>query len=1570
MSSIPEGKIEATVEVTSELSESLKLELKKKRRKLKEKRAKSSTEEQNFDFEAIQPVPDEESIIKQDAAKMLPKILPKITERQLPLPPLDKISLQDSLYKQRDSVHALRPLPPPRKTKKLYDLKESTSHDQIEEESPVKVPTSTIEDEADKIIELPPEADEIDEYDFFVREWEAEPEPKIVPSENIETDGTSQEDTDSINLIQRELQEKFQIVDIVDHERPSYIPFTLKIEKEKNSFFHPSYKPVPIKMKLPEGAEARSLADEGFFLTKRPKVPTRNVNKLENRLVTQKEFQWFGEDGCMKMLSNPVYQNPIRPMPTDSIDSFPDLEYVKASLSIDKQTLTSQENRTSQLDLDISSISFLHHPLFSTEHVLEARLVQMYEKHLSNVKKDVVNVLKQKLKALRTAVTNLKNTMQKDMQETTVNQERQLRLKQYERDIRQTKRIRDLAEVEQKTLWKSLLNIWEELKDCRKTQRFTSTSLNLTVHEEKLNKSAEKEEFERELLDELEEEMEDYEASSGKLFTEYEEALSKWKQRNKAMKLATKRQEMREKLQSDSQLEDDSEMVEDLMTTKAEDERLLSEPEIPKPKPVPKFNSTTTLEKLRSNAVKMRRNPGEPILHLTVDYDIPITPENQCPRYEVQRRSAVSKQKIYFKIMFNDKKVLETSERNLTQDFKAVWGQIFKIQIVHYPQSLRIEVFEKSFLNSNQLAELYVPIPTLSQTALNAKLVDHQFSSDKVYPPVYNALGSGFSHKFKDGSETFLLTSGTCKCSLVWGVSDDDVVLAPSKLASNINESKKADPLSCLNTENFSDIDKLHKWIKKSNLDPHNPENAALFHFFQELNLEEDNSENSLECFRLEPFKDELEFCSMDEIDNNKRFQLLMLRNRNVAEYQNLKMIPINQEDVTEDMLENLKERSQPNEESREEEGDQLQREQSKKVLMKVREEVAKRFYVSQHQKCLEDIVTEEKVPTIGTIGFSLLKLFQPRRPLCPERKERKKIVCSNTHLDVKIIVRILHASNVPVRKDSRLEKEKNEEKAAETPFNFESQVQPFVEVMFQRMAVKTGIADGPHPTWNQELELPFQAPNDNYLPANLESVKDVIYINLFDEVTVDLLESEKERASIVYERLERRWLGNLKIPFTTLYLNSKIEGTFRLNVPQVLLSYENEPRPWLTGLSNLSGNHTYISFFMTIEPCLQLPEIFRDQFDSAEPEKVLLEVEKWRQSVIPRYPDRLIKLMSVDLSGKWMFVTRFLRSIAPPEELLGYNKESMEAMEMLARFVSLIPTVSDSVTFPGLCDIWSTSEQFLQMMTGDEEEHAILLCNYFLHLGKKAMLLLGSGIPEGPTAYVVMWESSVNILVWNATTGDYFNIRDNHSPLQSVGCLISTDNVWANIQKNNHPSRINFDVNKTSDWKPFFSRSFPNPGLRSIQPTALAYTPADIEASQILQDSLQNILKESIEKWRQKSTTVIWNSNCNKILYKILTRLERNFGRTASDDSLQELEQLLKMYKIDGFPLSMPYTDLDDVVETVFATGVHLNEDQRAEFSVAVYIHAYPSSVLAVWVYVAVLVPHKTLHEESVTSD
>ncbi|GBN36009.1 Coiled-coil and C2 domain-containing protein 2A [Araneus ventricosus] len=930
-----ESKIEITAEVVSEIPENIKAELRKKRKKLKEKKAKSSSiEESSFDLEEIKPEPYNGSQMKRDSIGKLPKVLPGILERPLPSPPA---AFNNLTY--QPGLQPLKPIPPPRRSKKGHEMKELVSfhskpHDfsdtNTEENTLSEISKENFDSEKDAEIKtesrlersgkrtnnemssenspLPCEEEEISDYDFFTRVWDiVEEEQQSPPCESSDiAEGTSQDEADFVGLIRKELQEKLTDIEIVKHESASYIPFHIKVEKEKNSFFHPSYKPVPVNMKLPDGKEPRYLEDEGFYVGKKPEVSKRNINRLENRLVTQKEFQWFGDDGLVKMLPDPVCKSPVRHVVDEEAGEFPDLEYVKASLNSDKWRLHGKGDKGYQLDLDISSISFLHHPLFSSEHIIESRLLQMCEKHMCSEKRDVVNGLKQKLKGLRSAASNLKHNMQKGMQETAINNERHLRLKQYQKDIRQTKKLRDLHEAEQKSLWKGILDTWDELKQHRQTQGFTSTSLNLIIQEVKMDKAIEKEEWERELLDELEEEMEDYEASSEKLFEEYEEALNNWKQWNKAVKLARKRQKLREKQQENSNAEDESEVGEDLSSTKLEDEKILSEPEVAKPKPVPKFNSATTLEKLKANAVKMRRNPGEPVLRITIDHDIPITPLNQCPREEVQRRNAISKRKLYFKIMFNEKKVAETCERNLSQDFKAVWGQIFKLQIVHLPQSLRIEVLESGFISSTHLAELYIPIPSSSQTALNSKLVDHQFSSEKPFPAQYNAVGSGTSHKFRDGNETTLLTNGILKCSLVWGVDEDGTVLVPSNIDTHMREIRNPNPLSYLLSARFSNIEKLHQWIKKSNLDPHNPENAALFHFFQELGLDDEGTDEGFDCYRLEPLQDEMDFCTMEEIENNKRFQLLHLRDQNETGFQNLRMIPADEKDLKEDMVEIL----------------------------------------------------------------------------------------------------------------------------------------------------------------------------------------------------------------------------------------------------------------------------------------------------------------------------------------------------------------------------------------------------------------------------------------------------------------------------------------------------------------------------------------------------------------------------------------------------------------------------------------------------------------------------------------
>lgn len=47
------------------------------------------------------------------------------------------------------------------------------------------------------------------------------------------------------------------------------------------------------------------------------------------------------------------------------------------------------------------------------------------------------------------------------------------------------------------------------------------------------------------------------------------------------------------------------------------------------------------------------------------------------------------------------------------------------------------------------------------------------------------------------------------------------------------SETENPNPISHLVNSRFFNIDKLRQWIKQSNLDPQNTENAAIFQFLQ-----------------------------------------------------------------------------------------------------------------------------------------------------------------------------------------------------------------------------------------------------------------------------------------------------------------------------------------------------------------------------------------------------------------------------------------------------------------------------------------------------------------------------------------------------------------------------------------------------------------------------------------------------------------------------------------------------------------------------------------------------------------
>lgn len=126
-------------------------------------------------------------------------------------------------------------------------------------------------------------------------------------------------------------------------------------------------------------------------------------------------------------------------------------------------------------------------------------------------------------------------------------------------------------------------------------------------------------------------------------------------------------------------------------------------------------------------------------------------------------------------------------------------------------------------------------------------------------------------------------------------------------------------------------------------------------------------------------------------------------------------------------------------------------------------------------------------------------------------------------------------------------------------------------------------------------------------------------------------------------------------------------------------------------------------------------------QFDSQEGERLLIASEVFEKEASGRFPKRPCLTTVIDINGKTVFVTRFIRPLNPPQELLDAfpnspqetavrphtvsdtsssvcvvfrsSSRSVSPQEVVARYVSLVPSLPDSVSFAGVCDLWSTCD-------------------------------------------------------------------------------------------------------------------------------------------------------------------------------------------------------------------------------------------------------------------------------------
>uniref|UniRef100_A0A8C6VFN3 Coiled-coil and C2 domain containing 2A n=1 Tax=Naja naja TaxID=35670 RepID=A0A8C6VFN3_NAJNA len=1237
---------------------------------------------------------------------------------------------------------------------------------------------------------------------------------------------------------------------------------------------------------MPDNMQPRFLEDEGFYTGERPVVSLSNQNIMENRILKQEQGKkWFGDDGQILALPNPVKQSLTRPplfLTKGNQESDLVIFYKKAlKMRLANQYIVGNDDPQScfQLDIDISGLIFTHHPCFSREHILAAKLAQLFDQYLFRKQRNLTKLLTDKLHGLRNALQNILDTAESGIPNLVVQQS----ITEYKLEIRKTRRLRDNEQEKDRALLKAMIKVWKEIKFLRDFQKFINTPLKLFMRKKevdlKLDEKAYEAEIQAETAELLEETIEEYE----KKMDEYKTELRAWKSWKKAQK-----NQKKQKRKSSQNLEDEeSEQMEEPL----------------KPLPPPPVDQQQVELQVRRRAAENRRQPG-------------VLQSNQTNVHVLF--TYVKKRSLFLKVLFNSKEVSRTVSRQMTSDFRIHFGQIFNVQIFNWPESLKLQLYETIGLGSaNLLMEIFVPIPETTVLTGGAPIEEIEFSSDQCVALDHEGVGSGVPFSFEaDGSNNMILmTSGKVSCSVSWAVGANGIPLVPPVLQKNYALSRH-----------------IHTYTQTKKTD--------------------------------------------------LQFWLLELRMNEVAEFQNYKFVPLLEKEISEKILQDYEKRLQKKDGMDTKDYLDAHRAIVEKYMEKVRESVINRFLIAKHHFVHSDLVSEDEIPTVGFLSVSLFKLAEAKRPLKPRRKERKKVMAQNlSDGDVKLLVNVVRAFELPVRKcaGSKLQQPSKSSwafnemfVASATPHSSnhsmdwtfgQVSVRPFVEVSFQRTVCRTTTAEGSNPNWSEELELPFRAPNSDYSISSLQSVKDDIFINIFDEVLHDILEDDREREiGGVHTCMEKRWLGLIRIPFTTVYFQGRIDGTFKIDTPPVLLGYSKGKNMGIDrkydSIQHLSDG-SYLSLFITTEPQLIPGESVQERMnemlkklDTQEDEKLLQAAERYKAECALKFPDRQCLTTVIDISGKTLFVTRFIRAINPPEELLRVHPDSPQ---VLLSLLSLIPFLPNKVSFAGICVLWSTSDQFLDLLAGDEEEHAVLLCNYFLALGKKAWLLIGNAVPEGPTAYVLTWEQN-QYVIWNPSRGHFYGQYDAFCPLKRVSCLISADNVWFNIQQDDSPPRINFDVNKTKFWKPFFSRSLPFSGLSSVQPEELFYQNADKSVALHLQNRLEKILKEKIMEWRPSHLTR-WNRYCTSALRQFLPLLEKHQGKEAEDDHQAELQKQLGDYRVSGFPIHLPFSDVASIVEAVYSTGVHKTEIPNTEFALAVYVHAYPKHILSVWIYVASLV-------------
>ena len=172
--------------------------------------------------------------------------------------------------------------------------------------------------------------------------------------------------------------------EVTEWAGPDLVPCTVRLERESSLYFTPSSLPPSLQQILQQPGLTVSREEEGLHTGKFPALHTGNINKMGNRILEERKHNpdqpadWFSSSGTLTRLNNPLLKHAMRPGAGEEEEE-PLSRFVAAVPSEAEHNLISSMalqggGRPCQLELDIASLVFSHHHLFSLEHYMTRSL--------------------------------------------------------------------------------------------------------------------------------------------------------------------------------------------------------------------------------------------------------------------------------------------------------------------------------------------------------------------------------------------------------------------------------------------------------------------------------------------------------------------------------------------------------------------------------------------------------------------------------------------------------------------------------------------------------------------------------------------------------------------------------------------------------------------------------------------------------------------------------------------------------------------------------------------------------------------------------------------------------------------------------------------------------------------------------------------------------------------------------------------------------------------------------------------------------------------------------------------